>query len=149
MTIEQYEEFYCTYCDSQRCGDNPPETCPYWQMIQQINPNTDKDVDILINNITNTLADYSNKWRSLGTELLLARAEITDMAVRIIELEYEKYKAVKEKDYDYYIEDELGGIHTDGIGYAPDGHFCGECTHTTCKNCSALKKETSLKKMER
>ena len=29
MTNEQYEELYCTYCDAQRCGDNPPETCPY------------------------------------------------------------------------------------------------------------------------
>ena len=34
MTVEQYEELYCTYCDSQRCGNqNLPvdKMCPYWQ----------------------------------------------------------------------------------------------------------------------
>lgn len=41
--------------------------------------------------------------------------------------------------FDYYIKDELGGVHTDGVGYAPDGSFCGECTKTTCVNCVALK----------
>lgn len=52
----------------------------------------DHSVDTLIKNITNKLNDYSEKWRTLGTELLLRRAEITDMAIRIIELEYKKYK---------------------------------------------------------
>ena len=37
--------------------------------------------------------------------------------------------------FDYYIEDSLGGIHTDGVGYAPDGTFCGECTNDTCDGC--------------
>ena len=73
MTNKQYEEFYCTYCDSQRCGSNPPETCPYWRM--------------------------------------------------------------RTKGYDYYIEDFLGGVHTDGVGYAPDGTFCGECTRESCASC--------------
>ena len=35
MTLKEYEELYCTYCDSQRCvnveGDSIPETCPYWE----------------------------------------------------------------------------------------------------------------------
>ena len=29
MTDKQYEELYCVHCDSQRCGDNPPNSCPY------------------------------------------------------------------------------------------------------------------------
>lgn len=41
--------------------------------------------------------------------------------------------------FDYYIEDELGGLHTDGVGYAPDGRFCGECTNITCVGCKVLK----------
>ena len=34
ISVEQYEELYCTYCDSQRCGNqNLPvdQMCPYWQ----------------------------------------------------------------------------------------------------------------------
>ena len=104
----------------------------------------DHSVDTLIKNITDQLNDYSEKWRTLGTELLLRRAEITDMAVRIIELEYEKYKTVKKKDYDYYITDELGGVHTDGIGYAPDGRFCGECTKATCVSCGIIEKHEEI-----
>lgn len=46
-----------------------------------------------------------------------------------------------EKDgFDYCIKDELGGVHTDGVGYAPDGRFCGECNKNTCVGCEALKK---------
>lgn len=47
-----------------------------------------------------------------------------------------------EKDgFDYYVEDELGGVHTDGVGYAPDGHFCGECTRESCVGCWDKKTE--------
>lgn len=28
------------------------------------------------------------------------------------------------------------GIHEDGIGYAPDGTWCGECSENTCVGCS-------------
>ncbi len=45
--------------------------------------------------------------------------------------------STNEKAYDYYIVDELGGVHTDGIGFAPDGTFCGECTKASCKDCPA------------
>lgn len=48
---------------------------------------------------------------------------------------------IKEKGYDYYITDELGGVHTDGVGYAPDGAFCGECTRESCSGCPAWDKE--------
>lgn len=50
-----------------------------------------------------------------------------------------KYGNMKIDGYDYYITDEFGGVHTDGVGYAPDGHFCGECTRESCKDCPALK----------
>lgn len=46
-----------------------------------------------------------------------------------------------EPQYDYYIEDELGGVHTDGVGFAPDGTFCGECTYQSCTQCKAWNKE--------
>lgn len=42
---------------------------------------------------------------------------------------------IKKQGYDYYITDELGGVHTDGVGYAPDGTFCGECTRQSCIGC--------------
>lgn len=43
--------------------------------------------------------------------------------------------------FDYYITDDLGGVHTDGVGYAPDGTFCGECTRESCVGCPAWEKE--------
>ena len=42
---------------------------------------------------------------------------------------------IKNKGYDYFITDEIGGMHTDGVGYAPDGTFCGECTRHSCVGC--------------
>ena len=38
-------------------------------------------------------------------------------------------------DYDYRVVDEIGGIHEDGLGWNPDGDFCGECTNMNCKTC--------------
>ena len=32
-------------------------------------------------------------------------------------------------------KDKLGGIHGEGIGYNPQGVFCGECTRETCEGC--------------
>lgn len=52
--------------------------------------------------------------------------------------------SIKEKDYDYYIVDDIGGIHTDGIGFAPDGTFCGECTSIDCKKCPAKERQYDL-----
>lgn len=55
----------------------------------------------------------------------------------------EKYGNMKTDGFDYYIKDDLGGVHTDGVGYAPDGHFCGECTNKTCEGCWDKKGNTN------
>ena len=52
-----------------------------------------------------------------------------------------KYGNMEKDGFDYYIKDDLGGIHTDGIGYAPDGRFCGECTKDTCEGCYQIDME--------
>lgn len=52
----------------------------------------------------------------------------------------EKHGNIETDGFDYYIEDSLGGVHTDGVGYAPDGRFCGECNKDTCVGCEVLKK---------
>lgn len=53
------------------------------------------------------------------------------------EIEYAK---VRGKTIQYYsqpdfIMDEVGGVHDEGLGWNPNGVFCGECCHTTCKDC--------------
>ena len=48
-----------------------------------------------------------------------------------------KYGNISVDGSDYYIIDEIGGVHTDGVGYAPNGHFCGECTRQSCAGCSS------------
>ena len=35
--------------------------------------------------------------------------------------------------------------HTDGLGWNPNGVFCGECTYFTCENC----KHKEVKENER
>lgn len=34
----------------------------------------------------------------------------------------------------YY--DDIGGLHDSGIGYNPNGVYCGECGTLTCRECS-------------
>jgi hypothetical protein len=50
-----------------------------------------------------------------------------------------KHGNMETDGFDYYIKDALGGVHTDGVGYAPDGAFCGECTRMSCEDCYVLK----------
>lgn len=38
-------------------------------------------------------------------------------------------------DSDCWI-DEVGGVHDSGIGWNPNGVWCGECTKYSCKNCT-------------
>lgn len=33
------------------------------------------------------------------------------------------------------ITDEVGGCHGGGVGWNPQGIFCGECSSSTCKGC--------------
>ena len=49
-----------------------------------------------------------------------------------------KYGNIGRDGFHYCIKDDLGGVHTDGVGYAPDGRFCGECTRDSCEGCPAL-----------
>jgi len=45
---------------------------------------------------------------------------------------------------DEWFEDEAGGLHGCGIGWNPQGVWCGECGFMTCKGCShELDKERS------
>ena len=39
---------------------------------------------------------------------------------------------VREEDY----LDEVGGFHSPGQCYNPEGHFCGECNKESCKGCA-------------
>lgn len=41
--------------------------------------------------------------------------------------------------------DSIGGAHSGGIGYAPDGEYCGECTSATCENCKIWASKQSSK----
>lgn len=35
----------------------------------------------------------------------------------------------------YY--DDVGGFHDSGIGWNPNGVWCGECTKVSCRDCSS------------
>ena len=41
--------------------------------------------------------------------------------------------------YEPDIVDELGGIHGGGVGWHPDGTFCGECSRSSCVGCPNVK----------
>lgn len=40
-----------------------------------------------------------------------------------------------EQEIEEVIIDEIGGVHDEGVGWNPNGVFCGECSNTTCVNC--------------
>ncbi len=32
-------------------------------------------------------------------------------------------------------KDGIGGVHDCGLGWNPNGHFCGECSYISCADC--------------
>ena len=42
----------------------------------------------------------------------------------------------------YSYTDNIGGRHSDGEGWNPNGVFCGECSNDTCESCEHRFKET-------
>jgi len=34
-----------------------------------------------------------------------------------------------------YIKDDAGGVHEEGLGWNPQGVFCGECSNRDCSGC--------------
>lgn len=43
------------------------------------------------------------------------------------------------------IKDEFGGEHDEGLGWNPDGKFCGECSMGTCVGCHASNRPLAIK----
>lgn len=46
------------------------------------------------------------------------------------------------KGYPAYFEDEVGGKHDEGVGWGPDGEFCGECSNISCGACLVWRKRS-------
>ena len=53
------------------------------------------------------------------------------------EIDYAKnnHKVIRYYSHPEMFIDEYGGIHDEGLGWKPNGDFCGECSNTTCKSC--------------
>lgn len=49
----------------------------------------------------------------------------------------EQAKALEKVDemIDTSYKDDVGGVHDEGLGWNPQGAFCGECGSLTCKGC--------------
>lgn len=45
--------------------------------------------------------------------------------------------------------DEVGGHHDSGMGWAPDGRWCGECTQASCVNCKIWETIKLVKRVEK
>lgn len=59
-------------------------------------------------------------------------------------------KYVGQPPYSSAIKDKIGGVHDEGLGWNPKGHFCGECSNIDCSVCevwlcSEKMKEKKLK----
>ena len=42
--------------------------------------------------------------------------------------------------------DDVGGHHDSGCGWAPDGSYCGICSHQSCRECSLWKHKQQRKR---
>ena len=63
------------------------------------------------------------------------------------EIEYAKSKGKFISFYShpeaYY--DDVGGFHDSGMGWNPNGNWCGECSKLTCRECPNVVKNGELK----
>ncbi|MEM5817103.1 MAG: DUF4406 domain-containing protein [Desulfitobacterium hafniense] len=69
--------------------------------------------------------------RSCGARIEVELAMNLGIPVREIQ---ELIAANKVKNEGFTVDD-VGGLHSDGIGYNPQGVYCGECGFETCRGC--------------
>lgn len=63
----------------------------------------------------------------------LSEKEINKLYKRIDLLIEELFKG--DKYCDISITDSIGGVHSEGQGWNPQGNYCGECNTVTCVGC--------------
>lgn len=63
----------------------------------------------------------------------LTEKEMSKLYKRIDLLVEELFKG--DKYCDISITDSIGGIHSEGQGWNPQGNYCGECNAVTCLGC--------------
>lgn len=44
------------------------------------------------------------------------------------------------KNHDGPFHDRIGGVHDEGVGWNPNGSFCGECGNISCEGCKIADK---------
>ena len=45
-----------------------------------------------------------------------------------------------ESDGSEWFRDIVGGLHSEGLGWHPNGSYCGECSYTDCSTCEVYNK---------
>jgi hypothetical protein len=81
---------------------------------------------------------YQTKVRRILQELNISEEQFIEDCNKANE-EYDKYLEHLES-VDTSITDEVGGTHDEGLGWNPQGVFCGECGKISCKDCYAVNK---------
>lgn len=63
--------------------------------------------------------------------------------INFVNKEFKIQRGIKDESYkdNDAIIDSIGGVHDEGVGWAPDGTYCGECSNTTCIDCKIAYEE--------
>lgn len=80
--------------------------------------------------------DFNEKQIERIRYMLSELGKTEDEFIRDIEESDREYlEWCKSQQEDSSFKDEVGGVHDEGLGWNPQGVFCGECSNMTCKGC--------------
>lgn len=64
-------------------------------------------------------------------QAIQAARKALNIALKVVQSEH---NLIYEWDDCGYMDD-IGGHHDSGCGWAPDGSYCGACSHQSCRDC--------------
>ena len=95
------------------------------------------DTEVWDDGVKEMLDDMHKRKIDMADEIMVI--SVNDYIGESTEKEIE-YAKSKGKFIYYYNHpemhyDDIGGFHDSGIGYNPDGTWCGECSRLSCRGC--------------
>ena len=95
------------------------------------------DDEVWNDGVKEMLADMHKRKIDMADEIMVIDVDGYIGESTESEIEYAKSKGKFISFYSnpaaYY--DDIGGFHDSGMGWNPNGNWCGECSKLNCKNC--------------
>ena len=95
------------------------------------------DNEVWENSVKDMLDDMHKRKIDMADEIMVIDVNdyIGESTKKEIEYAKSKGKFISFYNHPEAHYDDIGGFHDSGMGWNPNGNWCGECSNSTCRKC--------------